>query len=272
VFCHQRCLNQAEVYYTYTWTICTFFSLAGYLLLAVQECCDRCYRLHCQANTEKKTRPLLCARIAAAVWCHLWLWECASVNLTRQILHTPQPLDISMSKSQLHNRESKPRPSGLERSASTKCATASIACSLKKLLPHCPLSHDCTHNKEWLLPNVLINRAALLELYKYNTNCRKTLLVCKEQCYKKQACIYDVDEHRRISCTEWSETWWSFTVTAFCLCLGMSLGRSKKPRKVNSRFPQSCECVSRNWNFFSHYYGYVHQFGTDVFLAVVKIL
>jgi hypothetical protein len=38
----------------------------------------------------------LLARIAAAAWRHLWLWECAS-DLTRQILFIPQPLDISMS-------------------------------------------------------------------------------------------------------------------------------------------------------------------------------
>jgi hypothetical protein len=54
VFCHQRCLNQAEPTHGYTWTMCTSFSLAGHLLLAVEECCERCYRLHCQANTEKK--------------------------------------------------------------------------------------------------------------------------------------------------------------------------------------------------------------------------
>ena len=33
----------------------------------------------------------------------------------------------------------------------------------------CPLSHDFTHKKEWLLCNVLINRAASLDLHKYNS-------------------------------------------------------------------------------------------------------
>jgi hypothetical protein len=66
VFCHQRYLNQAEVYCTYTWAMCTFFSLAGHLLLAVQECCERYYRLHCQANTEKR-RPLMRAHSSGRV-------------------------------------------------------------------------------------------------------------------------------------------------------------------------------------------------------------
>jgi hypothetical protein len=49
-----RMLNRISSFVTVK-LMCTFFSLAGHLLLAVEECYERCYRLQCQANTESVT-------------------------------------------------------------------------------------------------------------------------------------------------------------------------------------------------------------------------